>query len=405
MISTDRRTTLNQLFPLLLVIFLDTVGYFIVIPVTIHIFIHNDAHLLSPSITVFQRDLLFSITLMLSPLAFIICSPLLGHLSDRIGRKPTLIVALIIACIGFLLPIIGITKKIISLILIGRFIAGVSSSSQPIAQASITDFTADKQRAFYLALIGAAMTIGMVIGPLTSSLLSLESVTTPYWLAFWLSIINLLLLIILYKNPVDHQSAQRSNSTTTKRFPYYLQLLKQNKIWLLLIAFFFYESAWAQYYQASFLLLDQYFHYTVLKVSIFTTYVGIWMALGLTVIYKYLIQRHSVETILKYSLLIMFVALALCIIPSTIAQWILMIPATICIGTAYPSLLHMLSHRCDNQNQGYVLGFASTALGIAWMVTGLVAGPAIASWAMIPNIISASCAGAVLIIMLWWGNL
>ena len=68
-----------------------------------------------------------------------------------------------------------------------------------------------------------------------------------------------------------------------------------------------------------------------------------------------------------------------------------MIPATVCLGTAYPSILHIMSHRTDSHNQGYILGFASTALGVAWMVTGVAAGPATASGFSTPNIISAAC--------------
>lgn len=405
MIQIDRHRILNQLLPLLLVIFLDTVGYFIVIPIIIHLFIHNEAHLLPATTSTFQRDLLYSLTLMLSPLAFIICAPLLGHLSDRIGRKPTLITALIIACLGFLLPIIGIIKKMLSLILIGRFIAGVSSSSQPIAQAGITDFTTGKQRAVYLGLIGAAMTLGMVVGPITSSLLSMINITTPYWLALGLSVINLILLLALYKNPKDDIHLNHHHLKPRMRLRHYLKLITKNRIWVLLIGFFFFEASWAQYYQAMFLSLNQYFHYTILEVTIFTAYIGIWMALGLTVIYKQLIRHYRVESILTYSLIITTVSLALCNIPSTTAQWILMIPATICLGAAYPSILNIMSHRTDKHNQGYILGFAGTTLGIAWMVTGVIAGPAIATWFAIPNIISAACIFAALIIIQAWGGL
>lgn len=400
---TQRNNTITQLLPLLLVIFLDTVGYFIVIPVIIHIFVHNQTHLLPASTTLAQRDLYFSVVLMLSPLAFIICSPILGHFSDRYGRKATLVGALIAACFGFILPIIGILKKLISLIFIGRFIAGLSSSSQPIAQAGITDFTTGKQRAFYLALIGAAMTLGMVIGPITSSLLSLENVTTPYWLAFILSLINLVLLIVLYKNPHDPNHPPASHQRF--QLSYYLRLITHQRIWLLLLGFFFLECLWSQYYQALFLTLDQHFHYSVVKITVFTAYIGLWMTLGLTIIYKKLIAHYSIENILKASLVILLISIGLCNIQNTAVQWVMMIPVTICFGIAYPSILHITSHRTDSRNQGYILGSASTMLGLAWMITGLIAGPMVATWFALPTIISTACAFISLLLIVAWGKL
>jgi DHA1 family tetracycline resistance protein-like MFS transporter len=399
--NNTKGNVFRQLLPLLFIISIDTIGYFIVIPVIIHIFVHNEVGLLPAHTSIERRDLLFSVTLMLSPLAFIICSPVIGHLSDRYGRKKALTYALIAACIGFILPIIGIIKKSISLILIGRAIAGASSSSQPVAQAGITDFTSGKQRALYLSLIGAAMTIGMVVGPIAGSLLSLISVTTPYWFAFALSVINIILILALYSNQKDQQCRPPTKKVSLLA---YAQLIMKQRIWVLMLGFLAFELAWSQYYQAAFLTLDQHFHYTVTKITIFTAYIGIWMFLGLTVIYKYLIKHFSIEKILLSSVVVSAISLLICNIPNMTAQWIMIIPATIAFGTAYPSILHIMSHRTDRHNQGYVLGFASTILGLAWMITGLIAGPLTAAGFAWPNIVASLCMVASYPIIKFGGN-
>ncbi len=322
---------LRQLLPLFFIIFIDTIGYFIVIPIIIRLFIHGDAALLPAHTSLATRDFLYSLVLMLSPLAFIICAPIIGHFSDRYGRKNALLFALIAACIGFLLPIIGITTKTISLIFIGRLIAGASSSSQPVAQAGVTDFTTGKVRAFYLSLIGFAMTLGMVVGPLSGSYLSDNtlvhwfSVTTPYWFAFILSFINVLMLIFLYKDTAQIKLKNETMTPTHYNASFFFDLIKKDGIWLLMLGFFFMEVSWSQYYQSSFLTLAQHFHYTTNKIGLFTAYTGLWMCLGLTVIYKLSIKWFSLEQIARYSLLIGFAALALCTIPNTTIQWIMMI--------------------------------------------------------------------------------
>lgn len=384
----------KALMPLFFIIFIDTVGYFVVIPVIIRLFIHNETHLLPMHTSLATRDFLYSVTLMLSPLAFIICSPLIGHFSDRYGRKKALTGALIAACLGFILPIIGIMTRHISLILGGRLIAGASSSSQPVAQAGVTDFSIGKQRAMYLALIGFSMTLGMVIGPLSGSylsdnhLVSWFNTTTPYWFALILSLVNVFLLITCYHDSPKAISQERHAPKPTLSW---LKLLTQNQAGLVMTAFLFMELAWSQYYQASFLFLAEHNHFTTNMIGIFTAYVGLSMCIGLTVIYRFLIKYFSIDAITRGSLLIAAIGLLLCHLPSATLQWIFILPTSIAIGTSYPSLLSMLSHRTDTAHQGYVLGCASTVLGVAWMITGLSAGPLTAFHYSLPILIAGIC--------------
>lgn len=377
---------LSRLLPLLFIIFIDTIGYFIVMPVMLRLFMQGNHSVLPRETSLMTRNLLYSLTLMLSPLAFIICSPLIGYCSDRYGRKKALTYALLAACVGFLLPIMGIFKKMISLIFIGRFVAGASSSSQPVAQAGVTDITTGKVRAFYLSLIGFSMTLGMVIGPLAGSYLSDDSliswfnVTTPYYFALLLSLINIIMMVTLYKT---------TRQPLLKKLTLSPRLLTQQGIGPLMLSFLFLEIAWSQYYQASFLSMTQHFHYTMNKMSIFAAYMGFWMCVGLTIVYRQLLKYFSIEMITQSSLCIASFALLFCNIPNTLIQWIMIVPATVAIGIAYPSLLSLMSHRTEPTHQGYILGCASTLLGVAWMLTGLLSGP-LFEWGFAwPNIISA----------------
>ena len=162
----------TPLIPLFLVIFIDTFGYFLVMPVILKLFIQTHSALLPTNTSVSVRHRLYGITLGLSPLAFITLSPFIGRLSDRFGRKRVIAGCLYASLAGFALPIAGITYRHISLIMLGRFIAGAGTTSQPVAQAAITDFSNGKQRAFNLSLIGFSMTLAMVAGPLAGSYLS-----------------------------------------------------------------------------------------------------------------------------------------------------------------------------------------------------------------------------------------
>ena len=388
------KTTPRALLPLFFIIFIDTVGYFVVLPVVIRLFIHNETGLLPTNTAMATRELLYSVTLMLSPLAFLLCSPFIGHLSDRFGRKIVLAWALIAACVGFLLPVIGIATKHISLILLGRLIAGASSNSQPVAQACVTDFSTGKTRARYLGLIGFAMTLGMVIGPLSGSYLSDHTLvhwfdtTTPYWFAVLLSVANIIMLHVGYQDPPNMTRLTQQNHQD--KTPWW-QLILQHHIWLILLAFAGMELAWSQYYQATFLFLPTQFHLSTNAVALFTAYVGLCMCLGLTVIYKVAIRYWKIHQITATSLFISAIGFVGCLIPNLTAQWIMMAPVTMAIGTSYPSLLAMISERTAPTHQGYLLGCASTVLGIAWMTTGLLTGPLFHRSTNLPILVSIIC--------------
>ena len=383
--------TNNNFLPLILIVFIDSLAYFLVIPVLLVVIIKPGSPLLDPHSSHALRYTLYSIALALSPLAFLIASPWVGHLSDRYGRKKTLFYCLLAGIIGFVLPIIGIITNRVSLVLLGRFIAGASTSSQPIAQAAITDFSHGRQKAYFLSLIAFAMTAAMVLGPILGSLLintkqsTTLSATLPYWLGAVLAIANIILLVILYTDTTN------TTNTTTKidhRHTLKNSLLKK-PIVLLMLTFLALEIGWSLYYQSIYLILDQQEHYSTIQIGLFVGYIGIWMSLGLTVIFRWLIKRYHLNTILLSGIMLSCIGLVICsVMYSSAGQWVGVIPASIGTGIAYPCILALLSNHTTTNHQGWILGCASTVLAASWMVTGFASGLLASLSLRLPIIIS-----------------
>ncbi len=387
----------SRLIPLFLVIFIDSLGYFLVIPVLLRLFIHGEYGLLSPSTSLTTRNLLYGITVTLSPLAFLLSAPIIGNVSDRYGRKKTMFWCLVGSFIGFILPIIGILTGSLTLLLLGRFIAGASSSSQPVAQAAIADFTTGKQKAFYLAMIGFAMTLAMVLGPLGGGYLSDShlvrwfNVMTPYWAGVVLSLINIVLLLIFYREQPSEQKKLHLTSAS-ESLNVLFTIIGKSSVSLLLLVFLLMELAWSQYYQVIFLYLSESFHYTPTQVGLFTGYIGFWMSLGLTLIYRAAIRYISIERILRISILMIVIGFIACtFIPGTIAQWIFIIIVALFVGMAYPSLLTLISNHASKEHQGWIMGIASTLLGLAWMFTAFLSGWLINYYARLPFLFATLC--------------
>ena len=362
--------------PLLLVIFIDTYGYFLVLPVLLQLFMNLHGTLLPPSMTLHARHWLYSITLALSPLAFITLSPLVGWLSDRYGRKNIIAGSLIASVLGFSLPVIGILTHHVSLILIGRFIAGAGTTSQPVAQAAMTDITTGKKRAIGLGLIGFAMTLSMVLGPVSGAYLSNPhlvhwfNATTPFAVGILITLINLVFLCFCFTETINQTA---SHPSPTKNKPTFK--LISPFIFTLIIAFCFMEINWSLYYQVSFLLFPTYYAQNTNQVSLFATACGFWMSLGLTIGFRCLLQFFSINKIALATSAIIALCLGLLMAhPSMHFHWLYSAPIALCIGILYPALLQLITEHTPAEHQGWMLGIASTILGFAWMLTGLFSG-------------------------------
>lgn len=112
--------------------------------------------------------------------ASLVCSPLLGRLSDRVGRRPVLLLSLAGTAAGSLLT--GLAGSL-PLLIAGRLIDGASGASVSVAQAAAADMAAPGQRPRLIGLLGAAFGVGFVAGPALGALASLGGQRLPFFVA------------------------------------------------------------------------------------------------------------------------------------------------------------------------------------------------------------------------------
>ena len=125
-------------------------------------------------------------------LAQLVCAPLWGRLSDRIGRKPVLVISLFGTAIGSLLT--GLASGI-GLLLLGRIIDGASGASVSVAQASVADIAPPRDRARLMGLLGAAFGVGFVAGPAIGAIGALWGPRVPFFIAAAISLVNAVIAI------------------------------------------------------------------------------------------------------------------------------------------------------------------------------------------------------------------
>ena len=115
------------------------------------------------------------------------CSPVLGVLSDRFGRRPVILLSNLGLGLDYVVMALAPT---IGWLFLGRIISGVTTSSIPTAMAYIADVTPKEKRAGAFGMIGVAFGVGFAFGPALGGLLSNFEPRLAFWVAAALSLVN-----------------------------------------------------------------------------------------------------------------------------------------------------------------------------------------------------------------------
>ncbi|MBB72318.1 MAG: hypothetical protein CMF50_07965 [Legionellales bacterium] len=370
----------QRLLPLFILLVIDGMGFGLVIPVLSPLIMDPNTSILPINTSDSLRHLYFGLTLAVFPTAVFLGTPVLGILSDRLGRRKVLLWCLGGSFVGLCLAASSIALNSIALLLIGRVLTGLASASQPIAQAAIADISSHGKKALNLSLIAFAMTVGMVAGPLAGGFLSDShlfhgfSLQTPFIAASLLSAVNFVLMIFTFAETRDIKSLPQW--TWHDNLSNCIIMFESCTLRRLIAGFLLIELAWSLYFQATPLTLAQRYHFSSEMIAIFITYLGLTMSVGLTVVFRAIVPYFSLEKIIRGCFLSAVASLLGCLlVHNQWLQWLMTIPLTIGVGIAYTALLALMSNHLNQHLQGWLMGFAAALLALAWAITGYMAAP------------------------------
>lgn len=173
-----------------------------------------------------------------------LCMPLLGALSDKIGRRPVLIFSSAGMGLNFL-----VTAWAPSLmwLFLGRFIGGAFSASMSTASAYASDISTPANRAKTFGMIGAAFGLGFVCGPMLGGVLGSIDYRLPFYVGAGLCFANAIFGYIFVKESLTKDKRSSFSFAKSNPFSSFRRLLARPDIGLLIVVFAL--SAFAQVLQ------------------------------------------------------------------------------------------------------------------------------------------------------------
>jgi MFS transporter, DHA1 family, multidrug resistance protein len=188
---------------LFLVMFLVMVGFGIIIPV-----MPFYAEEIGANPT--QLGLLMAVYSLMQ----LLFAPMWGRVSDRIGRKPVIMIGILGLSLSFFLMAIS---SELWMLFAARIIGGLlSSANMPTVMAYVADITSEEDRGKGMGIIGASVGLGFIFGPAIGGIFSQSSLNMPFYLAGATSLVTFLLVTFVLKESlsVEQRSSQAKEKTS-----------------------------------------------------------------------------------------------------------------------------------------------------------------------------------------------
>ncbi|HEY5671910.1 MAG TPA: MFS transporter [Anaerolineales bacterium] len=321
----------------------------------------------------------------------LIFGPIWGSLSDRVGRKPILMVG--IFGYGITMILFGLATKL-WMLFVFRSLSGIlSSATSPTTMAYISDSTSEKDRGGGMGTLGAAIGIGTILGPGFGGLLGGESLSIPFFIAGGMSFLALLLIWLFLPESLSVE-ARRQASHKKRLTASDLWQAMVGPIGILLGMAFLVSYAMTTFYSIFGLYALQKFSYGTQEVGAIMMVVGMVSALAQGVFTGPLTRRWGEAAVIKTTLLATALGFIGISLGNTFVTFLIAIGFfTLATALLTPAITALTSKRTTLE-QGISMGLSNS-----FMSLGRIAGPMVAGITFDINIEYPNLSGALVLLV------
>ena len=343
----------------LITVFLDVIGMGLVMPIwpqLVQGFVGGSTVKAAPVLGVFST--------VYMAMQFV-CSPLLGALSDRFGRRRVILISVFGMGIDYIVMALAPS---LAWLFVGRIASGAASATFSTAYAYVADVTRPEKRAAAFGLVGAAYGVGFIMGPLLGGFLGQFGARLPFWGAAGLALASG--LYGLFVLPESLAPENRGRFSFARANPLgALELLRRHRELLGLASVNFltqlancvFNSVWVLYVMRR-------YGWSSLQVGVSLAVAGLSVAavqMGLT---KRVVARLGERRALMLGLFLGGTGQCLCGLAGKGWLFLLAIPVLCLWGFAGPSSQSLMSRRVGADEQGRLQGANASVSGVAALI-------------------------------------
>lgn len=407
--SVESKPTRNPLLAIFTTVFIDMLGFGILIPVYPLLISPGSPFRVTPEGWSFTQGLIMLGWLQgIFPLCIFLAAPILGQMSDRYGRRPVLAFSIFGTAVGYAIFAVGISTANIPLLFIGRALDGITGGNQAVAQAAIGDVSTNENRAKNFGLIGAAFGLGFILGPYIGGRLSGPgksfyglfntpdwfSATTPFWFATILSLLNCGLILAVFPETLK-QKVHNGKLQFGKAVSNVIDGFKSDRLRVVLGSGFLFSAGFTFFTTFFGVYLRNNFGFDEGKTGDYFAIVGLFIAFSQAVLVGRVAKSLADWKVLRFSLfgtaLVMFIYF---ISPTDTTMWLyLTIPVfTFFNGLSMANMGSLISRSAEMGRQGEAMGIYSSVQSLAQVPASVLVGYIATSiTSATPLIVSGSC--------------
>jgi len=386
----------SLLFIIFFTVFLNLLGITIVIPVLAPLFLEEGSTILPDHFTFGEITFILGLLKASYPLMQFFGSPLLGALSDRVGRKKVLSYALVGSIFGYIIFAIGILMDSVLLLFAGRIIDGLTGGNISVIYSSIADISKDNEKTRNFGLVGMAFGVGFIFGPFLGGITSNPEIvswfnySTPFWLASILLLINFILVRIWFPETLKTRKESRMNIFSGfQNFAHAFSMKQFRNLFSVIFLMFLGFTFFTQFFDV---FLIEKFKFDQSDIGRLFAYIGIWIAVTQGGITRLISYKLSPPQVLRFSLLGVGIFLFALLIPDQSIYLLVVLPfVSLFHGLNQPNLLTLLSNSADEDIQGEVLGINQSLQSLGFTIPPIIAGIIVSFDINLPLIVAGSC--------------
>ncbi len=346
----NRKASLSIIF---LTVFIDLMGFGILIPI-LPTFASKDLGV---------SDFGIGIVVAIYSLMQFLFNPVFGRISDRIGRRPVLVVSLVFTATSY---VIFAFADSFWMLLASRMLAGIGGSNIGVAQAYIADITEAKNRSKGMGLIGAAFGLGFVFGPMIGGFLSEYGYSFAGLGAASFSAMAFLFALFLLPESNLNRKKDAKISLKLIEFESLRNAIRLPMIGLLILIFFIIVFSMANIYGTFALLGYKVYHLTDRQNGYMFGIMGLVGALMQGGAIRFLTEKFNDRTLVLGGTLLMMIGLTLMPYGGTFLG-LALIAAVLSVGTGVlqPVILALVSKYAPQDQQGSILGLNQSVSAFA----------------------------------------